>query len=216
MDLGGIGATFSGFLNSAIVWVVIAAVFVGVVFGFLFMKRKFSFKFPCIEVIGVGQSKIMAEISKAGWFKKKRAFFGLLEIGGEQEMRIKSGYRKIQQVSSQDYHDINGKRGLFVKRKDDDPSVLVPLSKFQIMNETLLSEIAPADYRDAAIDILDEKRKETLTWWDENKSTILLAGVIIFALISLIVIFNFAKGESTAWREFAAGRNLVQQVSTAP
>jgi len=115
-----------------------------------------------------------------------------------------------------DYHEINGKRGLIVKRKDDDPEVLVPLSKFEVANEKLLSEIAPADYRDAAIDILDEKRKETLTWWDENKSTLLLAGVIIFALISLIIIFNFAKGESTAWREAMTKVNQLPASGGAP
>ena len=215
-DFGGIGGAIAGWGSSMLFWAVILFA-IGLIFiGFLYVKKLFSYKFPVCEIVGVGEGKVMLEYSKAGWFKKKSFFFGLIQAGGEQEMRVKRGWRKVQQVSSMDYHEINGKRGLIVKRKDDDPEVLVPLSKFEISNEKLLAEIAPADYRDAAIDILDEKRKETLTWWDENKSTLLLAGVIIFALISLIIIFNFAKGESTAWREAMTKVNQLPASAGAP
>ena len=215
-DLGGIGGAIGGWGSSMLFWAVIAMALCAIFIGFLYIKKQFSYKFPVCEVVGVGEGKVMFEYSKAGWFKKKSFFFGLIQAGGEQEMRVKRGGRKVQQVSSMDYHEINGKRGLIVKRKDDDPEVLVPLSKFEISNEKLLAEIAPADYRDAAIDILDEKRKETLTWWDENKSTLLLAGVIIFALISLIIIFNFAKGESAAWREAMTKVNQLPASAGAP
>ena len=215
-NLGGMGGAIVAWGSSMLFWAIIALVFVFIVIGFLYIKKQFSYKFPVCEVVGVGDGKVMLEYSKGGWFKKKKFFFGLIEAGGEQELRVKRGGRKVQQVSSMDYHEINGKRGLIVKRKDDDPEVLVPLSKFEIRNEILLSEIAPADYRDAVIDILDEKRKETLTWWDENKSTLLLAGVIIFALISLIIIFNFAKGESSAWREAMTKVNQLPASGSAP
>lgn len=215
-NLGGMGGAIASWGSSMLFWVIIAFIIAIIFIGFLYIKKQFSYKFPVCEVVGVGEGKVMLEYSKAGWFKKKKFFFGLIEAGGEQEMRVKRGSRKVQQVSSMDYHEINGKRGLLVKRKDDDPEVLVPLSKFLISNEKLLSEIAPADYRDAAIDILDEKRKETLTWWDENKSTLLLAGVIIFSLISLIIIFNFAKGESTAWREAMTKVNQLPASGGAP
>jgi len=215
-SLGGMGGAIVAWGSSMLFWAIIAFVFVLVAVGFLYIKKQFSYKFPVCEVVGVGDGKVMLEYSKAGWFKKKSLFFGLIQTGGEQEMCVKRGGRKVQQVSSMDYHDINGKRGLIVKRKDDDPEVLVPLSRFEVKNERLLSEIAPADYRDAAIDILDEKRKETLTWWDENKSTLLLAGVIIFSLISLIIIFNFAKGESAAWREAMTKINQLPASGGAP
>ena len=215
-DLGGMGSAVMAWGGSMIFWGVLLLVFVIIGFGFLYMKKSFSYKFPVLEVIGIGNGKVMFQQGKAGWIKKNRMFFGLIELGGEQEMRLKKGDRKIQQVSSMDYHEIGGKRGLIVKRKDDDPAVLVALTKFEISNEGLLAEIAPADYRDAAIDILNEKRKETLTWWDENKSTLLLAGVIIFALISLIIIFNFAKGESTAWREAMTKVNQLPASGGAP
>jgi len=216
LDLGGIGGAIGSWGYSMLFWAIIAFIIGGIFVAFLYIKKQFSYKFPVCEVVGVGEGKVMLEYSKAGWFKKKSFFFGLIEAGGEQEMRVKRGNRKVQQVSSMDYHEINGKRGLIVKRKDDDPEVLVPLSKFEISNEKLLAEIAPADYRDAAIDILDEKRKETLTWWDENKSTLLLAGVIVFALISLIIIFNFAKGESSAWREAMTKINHLPASEGAP
>ncbi len=215
-NLGGMGGAIVSWGSSMLFWSIVALIIVAIFVGFLYVKKQFSYKFPVLEVVGVGQGKVMIEKSKCGWFKKKSMFFGLIETGGEQEMRVKAGNRKVQQVSSMDYQEMNGKRCLIVKRKDDDPNVLVPLSSFEISNEKLLAAIAPADYRDAAIDILDEKRKETLTWWDENKSTLLLAGVIIFALISLIIIFNFAKGESAAWRDAMTKVNQLPASSAAP
>jgi len=32
-----------------------------------------------------------------------------------------------------------------------------------------------------------------------------MGGLIILSVISLVIIFNFAKGESAAWREYAMG-----------
>ena len=60
----------------------------------------------------------------------------------------------------------------------------------------------------------EKYEKETMTWWQTNGGMIVLAGVILFALIALIIIFNFAKGESAAWREFArASKNVVVAAS---
>ena len=74
--------------------------------------------------------------------------------------------------------------------------------------------IAPADYRDAAVDILENKRKETMGWLQQNAPLLIAMGVFIFGLIALIIVFNFAKSESAAWREYAiAAKNAI--VTTA-
>ena len=215
VSLGGLGSSLLGWATSLLFWAIIAVIIFVTFIGILKIRQWRRFVFPCVEVTGLGQGKIMLTSTKAGWFKSKRMFFGLIDYSGEQEF-ITKDKRKIQSASSIDYHDINGKRGIIVKRKDDDPEILVPLTQFQITNPKLLATIAPADFRDASVNILEKYEKETMTWWQQNGGMIVLAGVIIFALIALIIVFNFAKGESAAWREFAtASKNVVAVASNA-
>jgi len=218
-DLGGIGAGMMGLLSSTIVWAIVLALVIIVGIGLLKFKQSRKFKYPCLEVISLGQGKCAFFTSKAGWFKKNRSFFGLIETGGEQELVCKDGKRKIHNISSTDYHEFNGKRCILCKRKDDDPDILVPLNKVEIKNLGLLASIAPADYRDAAAQILEEKRRETMSWLEKNSPMLIAMGIFIFGLIALIIVFNFAKGESAAWREAmmqvkSAGTVILN--STAP
>jgi len=204
-EFGGIGSMAFGWASSLFFWVIAMVVLVAVGIVALKIRKGRRFEFPVLEVISLGQGKIRVQSGKAGWFRNKTVLFGLLDVGGEEELLCKGkrGHkdRRILYASSTDYHDINGKRGIIAKRKDDDPAILVPLNTFEVKNLSLLSTIAPADYRDAANKILEDKRKETLTWWDENKTTILMVSTLIFCIIALIFIIKFAQGESSAWRE---------------
>jgi len=208
-----------GLLSSTLTWAIVLIAIIVVTFLFLKLKQNKRFKYPCLEVVSLGQGKCAFFTSKAGWFKKHRKFFGLLEMGGEQELICKDSKRKIHNVSSTDYHELNGKRCILCKRKDDDPDILVPLNKVEIKNLGLLASIAPADYRDAAAQILEEKKRETMSWLDKNAPLLIALGVFIFGLIALIIVFNFAKGESSAWRAYAEGAKTAGTVimnSTAP
>jgi len=181
----------------------------------LMFRKARKYQYPCIEIIGLGQGKVSIINTKAGWFKKRSMFFGLIEAGGEQELKCKDGNRKIFDASSVDYHEINNKRGIICKRKDDDPDVLVPLSHVEVQGLHLLVRIAPADYRDAAVDILESKRKETMSWLEKNAPLLIGITIFVFGIVALIIIFNFAKGESAAWREFAiAARSGAQVVAS--
>jgi len=222
LDLGGIGAGMMGLLRSTLTWAIVAVLIFVVGIGLLKFKQMRRFRYPCLEVVSLGQGKCSFYTSKAGWFKKNRKFFGLIEAGGEQELICKSKgspMRKIHNISSTDYHELNGKRCILCKRKDDDPDILVPLNKVEIKNLGLLASIAPADYRDAAAQILQEKQRETMSWMDKNAPLLIAMGVFIFGLIALIIVFNFAKGESSAWREYAMAAKTAGTVimnSTAP
>lgn len=215
-DMGGIGSSALGWASSLIFWALGFILLAIVVIGLLIFKRSLKYTYPCMELVGLGQGKVSVYFTKAGWFKKKRIFFNLIETGGEQELVCKDKTRKIFNVSSTDYHEINGKRGIICKRKDDDPEVLVPLNKVEISNLRLIMNIAPADFRDAAVDILEEKRKETMGWLEKNAPVIVAVAVFLFGIISLIIVFNFAKGESSAWREYAiAAKSGAQVVASA-
>jgi len=219
INFGGIGGMAMGWATSMLFWGAIVLLMFGVFIVALIVRQKRRFIFPCLEIVSLGQGKVSIQVTKAGWFKKRRFFFGLLESGGEQELICKDLKRKIHSISSTDYHEINGKRGVICKRKDDDPDVLVPIDNVQFADLHLLMRVAPADYRDAAVDILESKRKETMSWLEKNSPLLVSIGIFIFGLIALIIIFNFAKGESSAWREFATMARSGAQVvasTTAP
>lgn len=219
-DTGGIGSGIAGLATSMFFWVIILIVVVGAGVGALVIRRNRRFEFPCLEIIGLGQGKIRINQSKCGWFKSKKMFFGLHDYAGEDEMIMKGKFlqngRKVLYASSVDYHDVFGKRGLICKRKDDDPEILVPLTTFQVKNLSLLGEIAPADYRDASVKILEEKQRETLSWWDENKALIVSTIVFGFGIIALIIVFKFAQTESASWREALSNQCQSGLASSAP
>ena len=137
----------TGFTNSLFFWLRSAFFWVGVVIvmtiafiGSLKLKKVKRLRYPVLEIVNLGGKKIGVEISKAGWFKTQSFLFGLIETkAGEDELRLKDG-RKILAGSSEDFHEINGKRGLILKRKDDDPKILVPLTSLEIKNMGLRSE----------------------------------------------------------------------------
>ena len=205
MEFGDVGGMIFAWGSSFVFWAVLAVIGFVVLISALKYRRNKRFEFPCLEVVSLGQGKIRVSNGWCGWFKKKKVFFGLLDVGGEEEliMKGKRGMksRRILYASSTDYHDINGRRGIIAKRKDDDPEILVPLNRFAVKNIALLSTIAPADYRDAANKILEDKRRESLSWWDENKTTVLMVSTLAFCIIALIFILRFAQGESSAWRD---------------
>lgn len=127
-DLGGISTTFFGFLTSFLFWGAVLIIVLVVVWGSLVIRRKRKLVYPAIELTDLGNGKIGFKSHKAGWFKTKTLLFGLLDYGGEDILRLKDK-RVVQNASSEDFHDINGKRGLLIMRKSDDPAILVPINK---------------------------------------------------------------------------------------
>lgn len=127
-DMGGISATLFGLLRSFLFWGILLFILLIVTFGTLVIRQKRKLKFPAIELTDLGNGKIGFKNHKAGWFKSKTLLFGLLDYGGEDVLRLKDK-RVVQNASSEDFHDINGKRGLLIARKSDDPAILVPINK---------------------------------------------------------------------------------------
>ena len=117
-DLSGIGAGMFGLLSSMLTWALVLFGMIILVVVILKIRQSKKFKFPILEVTGLGQGKVAVHLSKAGWFKKQRKFFGLLEVAGEQELICKDGKRRVHNISSTDYHEFNNKRCIIAKRKD--------------------------------------------------------------------------------------------------
>ena len=87
--------------------------------------------------------------------------------------------------------DVMGKKGFMLRRKDDDPKILVPINKIEWARENLLMAIAPADFRDASVNIVDTASKETQTWADKYLPYIMLGGMVIFFIVGFILASQF-------------------------
>ena len=138
---------------------------------------------------------------------------GLWDYGMEEELRT-GGWRKptdkIQGGSTIDFHEINGKRGLICRRKDDDPKVLVPLTKVEIENDHLLASIASVDLRDAAVNIIRKAEKETRNRTAEIVQWVIMGGVILLALVVIIMSYQFvSRAQTDAWARLIEAGKIV-------
>ena len=90
-------------------------------------------------------------------------------------MKHKDG-RTIQSGSSEDFHEIDGKRGIIVIRKSDDPSIMLPLNKIGSslyenthvnndapnLNKIINTKITRSKNENLAIKLLDSKNSFVL------------------------------------------------------
>lgn len=198
VDLGGAGGAILNLLTTGLFWGVLVFLLLLASIGSLWIRKRRKLQYNTIIISDLGGGKVGVQKTRAGWFKSRTFLFGLWDYGREEYMRIKDG-RKVQGASSEDFHDIFGRRGLIVKRKDDDNNILVPLTSLEIKNYELIGEIAPADYRDASVDIVKQAEKETRNRLGEIMQWIMFGGIIIFALIAIILITQMVqRGQAEA------------------
>ena len=182
-------------LSSLLFWLVMAIVFVIVAFMFLIVRKNKKLTIPIIEATPLGRGKLGVKFGKklkGGWFKHKTTFFGLWDYGYEEVFKTKDK-RQVLSISSEDYHEINGKMGLVCMRSPEDPRILVPISKAEVENGKLLFEIAPADYRSVVVDIIKKAEKETQDKVDKIMQWVFWGGIIMFSFIAIILIVQMVK-----------------------
>jgi len=189
-SIGGVGGIFSGWLSSGLFWLVMAFLLTIGVFILLSVNKRRRLKWMCLELLSYGNGKVGINSLTAGIFKKKTTIFGLWDYGNENVIKTNDG-RIILEGSIDDLMDIFGKKGFIVRRKDDDPKILVPISMVSWKGEDALFEIAPADFRDASVNIVDTASKETQTWADKYLPYIMLGGMVIFFIVGFILASQF-------------------------
>lgn len=192
-NLGGMfSGMFGGILSSGLFWLVMAIFLTIGVFILLLVNKHRRLRWNCLELLSYGNGKVGINFLKAGIFKKKTTIFGLWDYGNENVIKTNDG-RILQETTVGDLHDIMGKKGFITRRKDDDPKILVPISKvaWDKKGEEALFSIAPADFRDASVNIVDSAVKETQTWADKYLPYIMLGGMVIFFIVGFILASQF-------------------------
>ncbi len=213
LGFGNLGAWFS----TVVFWLLITVGFFGFVIACLYIRKRRKLIYDVIEITDLGGGKVGMRNTKAGWFKSETMLFGLIEKGGEQKLRLKDG-REIQNASSADFHDINGKRGILIQRKPDDPKVLLPIDQSVFINKvqlvkgeagkiikkvildgdsvSILNKIAPADFRDTSSKIIQQAEQETLSKFNQFIQQFMPFIMMGVFLVSLIFIIQYAKHTS--------------------
>ena len=204
---GEVTGVMGSWLSSGLFWLVMTILATIGVFAILLINKRRRLIWNCLEVISYGNGKIGVNKLRAGIFKKKKAIFGLWDYGTENVMKCEDG-RIILEGTTDDLMDIMGKKGYVLRRKDDDPKILVPISKVNWEGEKALLEIAPADFRDASVNIVDTATKETQTWADKYLPYIMLGGMVIFFIVGFILasqFFNRAMDKSLEIQRMQCG-----------
>ena len=192
-DLTSIGASALQWVINPLIWFLILVLMLVVLYMFLAFKKKKILRFPTIEIVDLGEGRLSMNSLKSGWFGSKWMFGGLWTTG-DKELKISTG-ETIYYFATSDYQEVDNQRGVICFRNPLQQNILVPISQIKLDAEgrALLAKIAPADYRDVAVDIFRETVKETGDW----KEKLLLFGsialVVIFALISIIIIAQMVK-----------------------
>jgi len=190
VGLGTFFGAFGQWFSSGMFWFIMAILLtIGIVILLVVQKNR-KLKYNCIELVSFGNGKVGINYLKAGVFKKKSMFFGLIDTGKESVFKTNDD-RIIQEANTDDLHDIAKKKGFIVRRKDDDPKILVPISKVDWKNEKAMFEIAPADFRDASVNIVEGATKETQGWADKYLPYIMLGGMVIFFIVGFILASQF-------------------------
>lgn len=228
-NLGSITGVFYGWMSSGIFWVIIAGVFTFSGLLILWWKKQTRLKYNALELISFGNGKSGFNLHKAGVFRTKQGLMGLWDYGKEFVFKLDDG-RIIQNASTDHLQDLLGKKGFIVRRKDDDPKILVPVDKilwkikiqcpkcnykFIQNSEYPLFQIAPADYRDASTRITDEATKETQGFMEKYLPYIMLGAIVLFFVISMILATQFFNRTVDKAGEIMQGQ-CSNQINTNP
>lgn len=191
MAISGGASLVLQWLFSPLIWVVIVFAILATVIGSLWIRRRRKFVYQCMEVVDYSSGKTGFNLMPAGWFGKKKAFRGWYDYGDEQLETVDGDL--INDFSTEDFQEINGKRAIVCARSPTNANVLVPISKVSIKGKSMLMEIAPADYQDTAARIIDDADRETADRVAQIVQWVLIGGTIIFALVAIIIIAQMVK-----------------------
>lgn len=195
-DIGGAGGLLIGWLLNPLIWLVIIFLVLGFTWGVLIIRRRRKMLYQALELVDYGKGgKYGFNVVPCGWVGKKKALRGLWD-GGEEQMETKDG-DIIYEFSTEDFQEINGKRGVVCFRDPVNQNILVPISRVQVINKELLAEIAPAEYRDVALGIIEDADKETADWKEKLIQFVMWGLVVVFSLVSIIVVAQMVKNGQT-------------------
>lgn len=195
VEVSGATQLLFDWLLSPLIWGVLILIFVAGTVGILYIRKKRKLVYNVIEIVAYGNGKAGFNFMRGGYYGKKKVLRGWFDYG-EEQLETQDG-DKILNFSTEDFHEYNGKRCIVVARDSVNQDVLAPVNEINIKGMKMLAEIAPAEYRDAALDIINEADRETSDYTKQIVQWVLVGMTIIFSLVSIIVIAQMVKNGQT-------------------
>lgn len=220
VDFGGIALNFNalGWLKSAWFYVLLLIGISAVFIGILFVRKKRRLNSLCTVLMPRGNGKLEAVDTTCGMFKEHLKFGGLWDYGPENCYYTKEG-KRIQDVADTDFQMKHGKKWLVVVRSPTDEKILVPVEKVKLSDDSkrILLEIAPRDYRNAAVNIFDNTTKELTSNMERITQFVIWGGFFVIALISIMMIIKFGQSQTDKMGEYLLkmGEQLKEIVQVA-
>lgn len=190
VDVSGATQWLIKMVVNPLMWLVIIIGIMIMVFVFLKIRKRRALKYPSIEIVDLGNGKTGLNKLRCGWLGKNLFLRGLWWTGREV-MRTNEN-EEILNFSEEDFQEVDGQRGVVFYR-DPISRTLVPINHLHIEGKAMVAAIPPAEYVDAAIDIVRDAERETSDWREKIIMWALIGGIIIFALISIILITQMIK-----------------------
>ncbi len=203
LDTSMFTSSLGGWFGSTILWLVVLFVLAIVGGGFLIIRKRKKLRYQCVEIVRYGHeegkkdpsnrlnAKWGFNIIPCGWFGSKRHLFGLWDTGPEI-MKLKTG-EVIVGFSTDDYQEVNGKRGVVAFRDPLNQDILAPINKVSVENSELLNVIAPQDFRDEAAKLMNDADVETQDKTLKVAAFVVLGLLVIAVLVLLIILINYQQ-----------------------
>lgn len=193
-NLGGASSILLGWATSTAFWMLVMIFIVLMFFLMLYIRKRRKLNKAVIEMIDLGDGRFDFRLTRGGWFKAKTTLFGLYDYGSEERFKLKDA-SIVGNVSHNDYRMLNGKLALCVVRNPHDSKMVFPISRFYLSRDSkaIMSEVAPADYRDSAEKSIEQVDMEMQTKWQQYAPIAIIGVVIIISLVITILNTQYGK-----------------------
>lgn len=193
-NFGGAGSYAMGWVTSSAFWAFIIFLLAGGFMMALVIRKRRKMNKTVLELIDLGDGRFDFITTKGGWFKPRFTLFKLFDYGAEQRFRLKD-MSIVDNVSHNDYRMINGKLGIVVIRNPNDAKIVFPISKFYLSKDSkaIMSQVAPADFRDAAEKAIEQADLEMQNKWQQYAPLVIIGLVVMITLIITILNTQYGK-----------------------
>lgn len=193
-SLGGYSSSIMSYATTTAFWIAVMFIIAGAFFLILKIRMARKLNKVVLNMIDLGDGRFDFQVTKGGWLKSKRTFFGLLDYGNEQRFYLKDK-RFVDGVSQNDYRYVNNKLALVIVTNPHDSKLCYPISRFYLSknSKVILSEVAPSDYRDSAEKCIEQVDLEMQNKWQQYAPMIIIGLVIMITLIITLLNTQYGK-----------------------
>lgn len=184
---------FNELLFTPLLWVGLLVGGFLTIWAFLYLNRRRKLQYKVYELVRLGEGKTFIKETRAGWFKNKRLLFGLIDYGNETIMYTKD-WRRVLNFSTEDYHENAKGRCLIVTSDPEDKSIVVPINSVEFRGDSIYSQIAPMEIRDASIDAFKRSEKELKSFSETIVQLVVIGILIMGSIIAIALVIRFAQG----------------------